>query len=459
MPDKTPKDAQSAPQTSQPGAEQHPQAENNGAAGQKKRSSPLARRKLWRRLRWALWLVLAVPFVYFAVQIFIILAPRMRTEVVMMDTMTDSITVTGQVVLNSQPVSGGGEHLYYTVPAGQRVNAGTDVAMLFPSQAALQAMGNLAATERELELLQEAQRTATDGRDLDNLLGQMHEGLQDLILLTQSGDYSAMLDAKNAIALAANKIQISTGETASFESRIRYLEALRLQYMEMAQPTATVVAPEGGYFTPSPRHDAVMMDYDTAKALDAEGWQQALQRPAQYYGEDVVGHVITDYKWRFFTVVSARQAEKFIVGDKSLHIAFPDAGDASLPVVVESVTLDEAAGLAVVELYCEYLSPEVLNLRTEKAQIIFGVEKGIRIDKNALRLVNVENEDGSVTTLRGVYVKFGNMVYFRRVEILLEDEFYMLVSPVVRQGVNEVELYDTVVVDAGGVELYDRKIL
>ncbi|NLW78418.1 MAG: hypothetical protein GXY32_03270 [Ruminococcaceae bacterium] len=417
------------------------------------------KRHFWRRFGWVIWLAAMVPVVYVAVQLVIIMAPQVRTEAALQDTMTDSVSAQGHVVLSSVPVYGGTGTLYYTVPTGQRVMPGAEVAKVFGSEAAVQAMDRAQRLDAEIELLREAQATTAVGSDLENLLGQQHSALYSIIQMLDTGNYDAIETPRNEMLLAANKWQVATGEAENYEARITALTAESERYKAQATATGTITAEEGGYFAPSPQHDRQQVSYDTVSGLTPTQLQTSIAQPAATYGATVAGHIITDYKWHFFTVLPAKDAEKFVVGHKSLQISFPDISDMTLPVMVKSVVVDEENGIAAIELYCEYMRPELMQLRVENAQIIFGVEKGLRINKNALRLVDFANDDGSKTTYQGVYVKFGNMVYFRKVQILLEEDGYMLVSPVVEEGVNEVEMYDDVVVDAGGVELYDRKIL
>lgn len=419
----------------------------------------LRRRRFWKKYRWVVWLLLMVPVVYFVVQVFIILVPRMRTDFVLQDTMTDSLTVTGQVVLESVPVYGASGHLYYTVPAGQRVAAGAEVAFIYNSERGVEAMDALYAVSQELTLLYEAQNAVAEGGDLDVILEQRQQGLYQLLAALEASNYGGLEDTKNALMLAANKLLVVTGGEVDFSARIAQLEELRARYEALAVPSGAVTAPEVGYFVPSSLDDKIPVSYEAIAGYTPAQLQQMLESEPAYYGSDVAGHIVTDYKWRFFTVVPARLAEKFVPGDKSLTLKFPEVGDGEMPVTVEKVTVDEENEIAMVELYCEYIGAEVLGLRGEKAEIVFGEVKGLRIEKNALRLMDVENPDGSVTTYRGVYVKFGNMVYFRRITILVEDDFYMLIPAEVTDGVNEVKLYDEVVVDSGGVELYDKKIL
>lgn len=417
-------------------------------------------RRRWKKLRWLLWLLFMLPVGYFVVQLFIILAPRMRTEVVMMGTMTDSVQVTGQVVFNSTPVYGQAGHLYYTVPAGQRVAAGAEVAYVFSSEAGVEAMDALSRLEEEIAQLEEAAATHADGGDLDSLLNQLQTGLYGMLQAIDTGDYAGIEDPARQMALAANKIQVATGQQSSFQGRIQTLVQQQAYYRQQAVSEGAVVVEEGGYFAVSGKLDRIPLELETLLEMEPTQLQRALQAAPRYYSEDVVGHLVADYKWHFFCTVEARLASRFMVGDKSLRLSFPDHEGLEVPVTVEAVTVDEQENLATIQLYCDYIGDaQVLGLRVEKANIIFGEVKGIRIDKNALRLVDVPQADGSVQTLRGVYVQVANMVYFRRVNILVEDELYMLVPSTTTKGVNEVELYDTVVVDGGGVELYDRKIL
>lgn len=417
------------------------------------------RRRLWRRYKYLLWLLVIVPLVVFVVQVMLVMAPRMQYEIAVQHTMTDSIEVTGQVVMNSQTVSGGAGYPYYIVPSGQRVAAGAEVAYIFNTAAGAEAQDSIAAIDAELESLVDAQDTIAQGGDMENLLGDLQNGLFGVLDSIESGNYSHLQQSKNEMSLAANKMQIAAGETENFEERIAYLNDLKTQYQSLAQPVATVTAPAVGYFIPSSLNDAKAMDYETIEALSPKSLQEALKKPPVYYGNDVAGHIVSDFKWHFYTTVSAKEAEKFYVGDTSLHLSFPDRGDITVPVEVEAVEIDEENNVAKIQLYCEYVSPEVMQLRVEQANIIFSSIKGLRISKKALRLVDVTNPDGSVNTYKGVYVEFGNMIYFKKVDIIMEDDFYFIIPLTKEKGKNEVELYDKIVVDSGGVELYDNKIL
>ncbi len=407
-----------------------------------------------------LYLLPLIPIVYFAIQVFIVISPRMRTDVVKNGTMTDYMAVNGQVVLDSQPIySNMSGYIYYTVQDGERVSNDTEVAQFFATEAGVEAMDIIAAADKELEMIQEASQTVVEGSDLENLLDERQTGLYDLLNAMESNNYSSLESVVGQLSLADNKMQIATGEATDFDAYIASLESLKEEYGILAAPIGVATVSDSGYFVSSELQDVISLDYEAASVMDPTTLQQTMNDEPLYHNENVVGHIVKDYKWSYFTTVSASEAQRFVVGDKSLRLRFPNSGGMEVSVEVENVTVDEVNDIAKVELFCDEISADVLSMHVEEAEIIFGVEQGVRIPKEALRLVNETNEDGSVSTHQGVYIQFGNMVYFRHVEIILEDEYYLLASWDYEDGVNEVQLYDTVVVDPGGVELYDSKIL
>lgn len=409
-----------------------------------------------RIIFWVVWLLLLVPIVYFAVQVIIILMPRMRLEVALEDTMTEAVTAKGYVVFNSQPVQGSGV-LYYTTQPGEKVSAGGEVALVFATSAAADAQTRLDEVSEEIELLQEAQRTSVVGGDIEIYTSLLQSSLYELMEAMAAEDYSRLAQARADVTLAANRLQIATGAAGDFGERLAALEAQKQLLETQAVPTGSITVPGSGYFVPArpgyvkaPAGD--MLVEDTPRQL-----QQRLQASPSYYGGDVAGHFISGYRWSFVTVVPAEEAEQFLQAQsdgKKLAIAFPEADMAAQDVkmTVGAVTVDEEAGIAKVVLTSERLGPEILQLNPlETAEIIFRTETGLRVDKNAVRLV-----DG----VRGVYIKFGNNAYFRKIDVLLEDEFYVLVSlKPWEDGSRNLEEFDEVIVDSGGVELQDEKII
>ena len=127
----------------------------------------------------------------------------------------------------------------------------------------------------------------------------------------------------------------------------------------------------------------------------------------------------------------------------------PFASSARCSAAVQELTRDEDAGLAKLVVSCQTVNAEILSFGVETAQIDLKTYEGIRIDKAALHIV-----DGQ----RGVYVKYGNLQRFLKIETLYEDENYILIPDNGKLGTdNEVRLYDEIIVQ--GTNLQDGKLL
>ena len=128
----------------------------------------------------------------------------------------------------------------------------------------------------------------------------------------------------------------------------------------------------------------------------------------------------------------------------NVRISVPGKEDTPLDATVTSVEADEEAGLAKIVVECHTINADVLRLGQETAQIDLKTYEGIRIDKNALHIV-----DGQ----KGVYVKYGDLQRFRKITILYEDDTYMLVPGDGAVGTdNEVRLYDEIIVEGSNLQ-------
>ena len=182
-------------------------------------------------------------------------------------------------------------------------------------------------------------------------------------------------------------------------------------------------------------------------AMSPAELKDALAQPSQTNDANVAGKLILDYRWRYYGLVTQKQAEKFVEGTR-VEISFPNVSAESVPATVVNVTVDEENGTAKVELLCDYINETVVTLEHEKADITFATYEGIRIDRQALHIVEGQN---------CVFVKYGNLVYQKNITILFENEDYILVPSKTTTGENEVKLFDEIVVR--GTDLYDGKIL
>ena len=131
------------------------------------------------------------------------------------------------------------------------------------------------------------------------------------------------------------------------------------------------------------------------------------------------------------------------------------------------MTIDEASGLARFVLQCETINGDVLRLNAASARVIVGETTGLRVPAAAVHYLKedgTEAETQGENYIPGVYVKYGNLARFCRIDPVDDDHprvtdgDYILVLPSgTANSVSQVRLYDEIIVS--GQNLYDGKLL
>lgn len=392
-------------------------------------------------------LLLLVPAVYVAVQLATIAgrSSALLTQTAVLDTMAESVVCEGFLGMTEQSITYEGSGvLSYIARNGERVSEGIGVARLFASEADAAEYKRYTALSQEIELLTKAQATGSVG-DASLLEKQVQTGVYDALDALDSGDFSSLEVAQNNIQLAQDKLRVSMGEMENYSVRISELTARR-DALNGAAGTV-ITAPGTGYFVSSQESTAALFTPEQLAEMTPVQLQEALQQPVQENPENCAGKIISDYRWRFFALVDAEQAEKFSEGT-DVTVSFPKVSQESVPASIVSIQLDEEAGIAKVELLCDYINSETVALEREQAVIALRTYMGLRIPTRACHTVNGKTY---------VYTKLGNMVHQKPVTVLWTDGENTLISPEYIKDENELEMYDEVIVEGTG--LYNGKLL
>lgn len=398
-----------------------------------------------KRLRRLLLLLLLIPAAYILIQLVLVLDRPFSTETAIQYTLSDSLVLDGVLCFEEQPVSGSGM-MGYLVSSGERVGTGTPVAELYTNSAQSLARTRIDHLLRRIDLLNRSQNAA--GTDLSVQTGAVQGAVYDLLDGIDRQSYTTLEDEKEDYLLAANKLQIITGKVSGFTDQIAQLEQELAGARETLGSPAVITAPASGYFVAAQDAGFLSANAETLAAQTPAELAAFLQSGAEFRPEGLAGKIVTSYSWHFYGSCSAAESEKFTEGSK-VQISFPGWADTPRPAVVEKVETDEALGLARVVLSCEYMGADLLALGRREAQVDFESYEGLRIDADALHIVDGE---------RGVYIKYGSLARFRRITVLYENEDYILVPLNGRVGTeNELRMYDEVIVEGTG--LRDGKLL
>lgn len=377
---------------------------------------------------------------YIIVQLYVILGREYKTEIAVLYTMADSVELPGFVMFDAINVPGEG-NLGYLVEDGERVSEGAVIAEKYTDDSQSAAREQLIRLQNNIDLLNKSQNSA--GSDLTLLTTQTKTALYNLLDQLDTASYSGMQDAESEFLLAQNRLQISTGQTSGFQSTIAELEAERDTVAAQLEGLETITAEENGYFISAA--SAMPLDLEEQTLADATPAQiqELLDQGVATITASLAGRIVEGFSWRFYTACDQDTAERFD-GVTNVRISIPGKEETPLDATVSSVELDEESGLAKIVIECQTINSDVLRLGQETAKIDLQTYQGLRIDKDALHIVDGE---------KGVYVKYGDLQRFRKIQILYEDDTYMLVpSDGSVGGDSEVRLYDEVIVEGSNLQ-------
>lgn len=390
-------------------------------------------------------LALALVSIYIIVQCFVVFRRSYKTETAIKYTLAESITLDGVVAFDSVDVAGSGD-LGYLVQDGERVTNGTVVAEVYTDDSQGLQRERLDRLERTITLLTKSQNST--GSDLSVLTNQTKQALYNLLDKINTAQYSGITDAEDTFLLAQNRLQVSTGQTAGFADTIAALQVEYDSIKAQLDALQTITATTNGYFSSTAASPAIAADRQALDDADPATLQKMLADGFPAAATDRAGQITTGFSWKFYAVCDLDTAARFD-NISSVKISVPGKQNTPLSATVEEVTLDKDNGLAKIVLQCQTINAEVLSFGQETAQIDLKTYEGIRIDKEALHIV-----DGQ----RGVYVKYGNLQRFLKITTLYENDSYILIPENGKIGTdNEVRLYDEIIVQ--GTNLQDGKLL
>lgn len=396
-------------------------------------------------IRWIGIALLAVVSLYVVIQCFVIFRQSYKTETAIQYTMADSVTLDGVVFFASVPVEGTGD-LGYLVQDGERVSNGTILAECYTDDSQGLLRERLDRLGRTIDLLSKSQNST--GSDLSVLTNQTRQALYNLLDKLDTAEYSGINDAEDDFLLAQNRLQINTGQTGDFTQTISTLQAEYDEINAELSSLQTITATTNGYFSSTEAAPTIATDQQALDDASPLELQQMLSDGFPAADTNRAGQIATGFSWRFYTVCDLETAARFD-GITSVKISVPGKQNTPLTATLVELTQSEEDGIAKLVFECQSINAEILSFGQETAQIDIKTYEGIRIDKEALHIV-----DGA----RGVYVKYGNLQRFLKITILYEDENYILIPDDGAIGTdNEVRLYDEIIVQ--GTNLQDGKLL
>lgn len=377
-------------------------------------------------------------------------------------TLNDSIQTDGLITRQEQVLSGGQGIVDVTRGEGEQVGINQTVALIYRDDQARQSQEQQEALRLEITQLQYALGQGEDVSSAAKLNDDILNAMVSLRVASTQQDFSDLEDQVLEVKGKVLRREYTYSDELSTDSLATRFQELQTQYQTLRNQSYSaitqVTAPVSGTFSTLVDGYEGLINLESAMNLTPQALTDLMnQTPTG--DSTAVGKLISSNRWYFAAVVTQEEGERLEQAG-SLTLRFAGDFTKEVSMTVEKVNQDDQ-GQAVVILSSDRYLEQTTLLRRETAELIFNSRTGLRVPKNALRMVTTTSEDEETgetteTNTLGVYVVTAGRAEFKPVTILTEgDDFYVVQS--VRTDKKALRAGDEVIVEATG--LYDGQLL
>ena len=384
---------------------------------------------------------------YFVYQIFAFNSEPYKTEFAFTKQIQQTIKTTGFVVRDESYIvaSDIGGTPVSVAEDGKKVSSGDAVAVSFSTNESAAAYVKSNEIKKEIAYCKQLQNRVGVGTNAPSTYNDLiDKTCLNFINASKDGIggdyYSKLIDFRDAVT--ARKLAV--GEKISVDEKLASLQA-ELDSLEALSSTYSVItSPNSGYYIGAVDGYEEAFPYDDVLNVNCEKINELIESPKKEISKNVMGKLVDEFNWYILCVVPYNMSGDIEEG-KNVSINILNTAVSGMKCSVAYKGNREGDSVPVV-LKCNIMNRNVANIRIGEIEIITKEYDGIRIDNKAIREV-----DGQ----KGVFVEKGNIIQFKKIDIVDSNENNSIISIV--DDWAYVKQYDKIITE--GVDLYDGKII
>lgn len=378
----------------------------------------------------------------------------------------DTLETAGWLVRREEIISGSGGIVRLLPAEGEKVAAGTAVALLYADRQSLEESDRLARLESEIPQLSSAIAAAGEPGQGDSTQ-RTADALVSLRSAVERGDFTRLEEQTAAFRSAVYQQAGQSGETgdltAVLASKRAEAETLRSR---IARSAGYVTVSKSGVFSGQADGYETVLTPDALENL-TPSVLESLEGQAVAVGPNQLGKLITDATWYFVCSLPEDQTVRLTEGER-VTVRFSRDWSGEVEMTVQRIGAPENSRVAIVLASNRYLS-DVTLLRRQTVDLVFGNRTGIRVPASAVRVEEITEPDpetgdprttGRVTC---VYVRIGVKAERKPVNVIAQGQDYYIVTPVLPAGsdksAEKKALRPGEDVIVGGQAVWDGKVL
>lgn len=335
----------------------------------------------------------------------------------------------------------------------ERVSKGSTIAASFPSEAAAENYVKVQSLNKKLDAYQKIDsQLKLANIDIGKLTDEIDSDFESMLNAAYNNDYSTLGEVKLSFSEKLSRKQISFGTDVDCAEKIAEIQNEISALNSTGTPSEIITAEESGYYVSKLDGFENVLTSNDIDSLTVEMLDKAFNGKKSEISDSSIGKIIDGYNWYIATVIDSSEAGSFTKG-KSVRLMFDDSGKNPVKTVVHLVkNFDSSKTLLVFR--CNLMNEELAALRKVDGKIVLNEYTGLRVDRDAVRL----DEEGN----SGVYVRTGNMVNFRSLNIIYSEDSYVIAAkPSADSGIKlshtHLKLYDEIIIS--GKELSDGMVI
>ena len=374
---------------------------------------------------------------------------RLQTQVAEATTVYDTIETRALVIRDEKAVEGINGITIPAVADGEKVNAGGEIAMFFPSAENAERYANFCQLEEKHKYYTDMANTAVGSvTDIEVLESSILSDVNAYIRAAGRKD----LSKANSCALDANdnftRRELLVGETVDFSAVISDIEnQISAADVSSCKPTGYVKADKAGYYSAYTDGCESIFDYSKVKDMNTETFSEYLKTAVEAKGTvKNGGKIISSFVWYLACVVNADEVDGLRDGYNT-QVVIKSTDTVLKCTVVKGADVALSADQTLLVLSCNEMDKDILSMRLEEIEVRVKSYNGIKVDSRA-----VHDKDGE----KGVYALVSNIAKWRRADILYTGDGYVILSyddPDIKNG---IKLYDKIIIR--GRDVYDGKV-
>lgn len=398
-------------------------------------------------------LAAVVIVVFFISQIYNISARTFQTEVVyeqnVLNTVDAEMFIIREETVLTVPVSG------VTVPLAdnaERVSKGSSIAAVFATEEAAENYVELQSLQKKLATYQKI-----DGQlklstvDVEKLTDEINSEFKDILNSTYYNDFENLSEMKLSFSEKISRKQISIDKEVDCGSQIAQLQS-QISALSGSVPSQIITAEASGYYVNKEDGFENLISVENIDELTAEKLKEALESEKKEATSGSIGKIIDGYNWYIACVIDSGHASTFSK-EKPVNVIFGDSDEDIVSTYLYSVKkINDSDSLVVFR--CTLMNDELISLRKINGKVVIEDFTGIKVPRKAVRI----DENGNT----GVFVRRGNIVNFRSLNIIYSNETDVVAAKPgensdIKLPYTHLKQYDEVIIS--GKELKDGMVI